>query len=84
MKAHPYSLPTRVWVRGNPFPIPGGKREFGRKGTVFNVSVERKSFRFESGKVSGGGGVGNRGAGLQPSGGRWGPRMRRRAVYPGV
>ena len=43
-----------------PFPIPGGKREFGRKGTMFNRSVKQKNFRSESGKVSGGGRVGTR------------------------
>ena len=58
MKFHSHCLPARVAVRGKPFPIPGGKREFGGKGTGFNGEGGWENFRPESGKV--GGGVGAR------------------------
>jgi hypothetical protein len=36
MKTHPYYLSTHVAIRATPFPIPGGKRDNGGKGTGFN------------------------------------------------
>jgi hypothetical protein len=38
-------LPTHAAFRRKPFPIPGGKREFGGKGTGFNGEGGWENFR---------------------------------------